>query len=432
MSAPKHTLPVLSLVVGACLLPLGATLFPHVFWPGKGKPVQDGDLRPELLELASKANAFFILESGAKRMQWPRENRPQIDGMAESNPRWAWDPNLATDLLARNQGFLEVLDKALAVGKLQVLAPPTNDGYDKYLSRWSEFAMLASIQSAVHFREGREPEALELACKLIDLGHLYENSGGAEWHYRAGWTAKKSGLARLRQMVARTTLPVGRWKAVLKRLETEGADEKSLTNVFKVLYQVRVRVVDDLGVGKFPGTNETSGLIRFLGRTVGLPALNVGSTKDLFAQSTRVGLKGIHRHFSELSSSELPDFSSPATVRTVLRGNAFGEFWYTAFEPPTGRILSAKCRENATMTGTRLVIALHCYHSEHGALPDSLEALVPEYFDHVPLDDFDGKPFRYSRAKRIVYSVESDLVDAGGRGFERGRETSDLVFELGF
>ena len=108
-----------ALVVGACLLPLGVTLFLHVIWPGKGKPVYDRDLTPERIELVPKANAFYVLEKGAKRLHWPEENRPQIAGMAESNPRWEWSTELATNLLARNQAALAVLDEVLALGKLQ-------------------------------------------------------------------------------------------------------------------------------------------------------------------------------------------------------------------------------------------------------------------------------------------------------------------------
>jgi len=213
-----------ALVVGACLLPLGVTLFLHVIWPGKGKPVYDRDLTPERIELVPKANAFYVLEKGAKRLHWPEENRPQIAGMAESNPRWEWSTELATNLLARNQAALAVLDEVLALGKLQIPTPPTFDDDDRYLSGWGGIAMLASIRSAVLFREGREPEAVDLALKLIDLGHLYQNCDGLETHYRWGRTAKKNGLARLRQMVGQTTLPPDRWKAILKRLAADGAD----------------------------------------------------------------------------------------------------------------------------------------------------------------------------------------------------------------
>jgi hypothetical protein len=39
----------------------------------------------------------------------------------------------------------------------------------------------------------------------------------------------------------------------------------------------------------------------------------------------------------------------------------------------------------------------------------------------VPPDDFDGKPLRYSREKKCVYSVGEDLRDSGGHSKEGAR-----------
>jgi hypothetical protein len=245
MGGQRQTIPVVCMMILCCLVPLLGSIFLLVFWPTKAKPIDDRDLKPERLGLAQKDSAFFILQEGAQRLRWPQENRPQIAGMAENNPRWPWNPDLARNLMASNQAVLGVIEQVLAVGRIEVPAPKTIDDDYSYLSGWGGITMLVSIQSALLFRDGHEQEALDLACKLVDLGHLFENSGGVEYHYRR-------------------------------------------------------------------------------------------------------------------------------------------------------------------------------------------DALVPEYFDHVPADDFDGKPFRYSRAKRIVYSVERDLVDDGGQKSESGKKTYDLVFELGF
>lgn len=60
------------------------------------------------------------------------------------------------------------------------------------------------------------------------------------------------------------------------------------------------------------------------------------------------------------------------------------------------------------------MVALRCYKSKTGELPDGLEALVPEYLREVPADPFDGKPLRYSRDKRLIYSTEGKLRDRDG------------------
>ena len=51
---------------------------------------------------------------------------------------------------------------------------------------------------------------------------------------------------------------------------------------------------------------------------------------------------------------------------------------------------------------------------------------MPEYIEAVPLDDFDGQPMRYSKPKRVIYSVGEDLQDDGGD------EEKDIIYKIGF
>ena len=61
-----------------------------------------------------------------------------------------------------------------------------------------------------------------------------------------------------------------------------------------------------------------------------------------------------------------------------------------------------------------------------GKLPETLDALVPEYIDAVPADDFDGQPMRYSPEKKLIWSVNENLEDDGGDDFW------DIIFEIEF
>jgi hypothetical protein len=60
----------------------------------------------------------------------------------------------------------------------------------------------------------------------------------------------------------------------------------------------------------------------------------------------------------------------------------------------------------------RLVVACRFYEIRHGRLPETLDALVPEFLSEVPRDPFDGKPFRYLPGKAVVYSIGEDLKDS--------------------
>ncbi len=62
-------------------------------------------------------------------------------------------------------------------------------------------------------------------------------------------------------------------------------------------------------------------------------------------------------------------------------------------------------------------IALKRYQLRHGRLPETLDALVPEFISSVPIDCMDGKPVKY-RLKpdggSVLYSVGEDGIDGGG------------------
>ena len=100
--------------------------------------------------------------------------------------------------------------------------------------------------------------------------------------------------------------------------------------------------------------------------------------------------------------------------RTWLDGNAMGVRLYGILTPAMADVLEQKCKEASAVAATRVLIALKAFKVQKGRLPETLDELVPEYLDAVPLDDFDGKPLRYNAEKKVIYSVGKDLRDDGG------------------
>ncbi|MHB8900485.1 MAG: hypothetical protein ACYC6Y_17165 [Thermoguttaceae bacterium] len=82
-------------------------------------------------------------------------------------------------------------------------------------------------------------------------------------------------------------------------------------------------------------------------------------------------------------------------------------------------VLGVRDRQQAK---TRLLIAelaLRSHQLEHGALPDQLGELVPEFLAELPVDPFDpeGRPLRYVRTAggHVLYSIGYDGNDDEGR-----------------
>jgi hypothetical protein len=75
-------------------------------------------------------------------------------------------------------------------------------------------------------------------------------------------------------------------------------------------------------------------------------------------------------------------------------------------------------------------IAIKRYQLRHGNPPPSLEALIPEYFAAIPIDDMDGQPVRYHLKPGggfILYSVGQDGVDDHGDASMAAGETSSGI-----
>jgi hypothetical protein len=76
-------------------------------------------------------------------------------------------------------------------------------------------------------------------------------------------------------------------------------------------------------------------------------------------------------------------------------------------------------RENEGIAHQRLVLtmlAVESFQNDHGKLPESLDELVPKYFEEVPEDPFTGSELEFRRKEKgyVIYSVGPDRENNGG------------------
>ncbi len=78
-------------------------------------------------------------------------------------------------------------------------------------------------------------------------------------------------------------------------------------------------------------------------------------------------------------------------------------------------------------------VAIRLYEVDHGQRPESLAELVPDYLPHMLEDPFteDGQALRYlpNAAHPVVYSIDANRVDDGGRAANQRRD-GDIAFFL--
>ena len=64
----------------------------------------------------------------------------------------------------------------------------------------------------------------------------------------------------------------------------------------------------------------------------------------------------------------------------------------------------------------RLAVAAARHRADHGAYPEHLTALTPDYIDTIPVDPFDDKPLKMAVTAEhvVIYSVGTNMVDERG------------------
>ncbi len=146
--------------------------------------------------------------------------------------------------------------------------------------------------------------------------------------------------------------------------------------------------------------------------------IHLNRTIHSAAKITRETLKAIDQ--GQLSLPPSNTGSSNLGLNTNYHGRKLIREHFSTWETILGISLQLDAKKSAT------ILALNCelYRRKHGDLPDTLDDLVPDYIKAVPADPFDGKPLRYDKKKKIIYSVGENQKDDGGN------ENHDTVFKL--
>jgi hypothetical protein len=251
-------------------------------------------------------------------------------------------------------------------------------------------------------------------------------------HYLVGAAIKTRGLFRIQQMIADTTLDETNLIQLIQDLDVFKTNKKGFEAALQVEYQMQADYLDNYAAGKIP--METNSISKEYLISFGLiPVFNPTKTKMEFAQSARVVRNNFSKPFGEVPWSNLPDAKTNISIfERLISGNAIGDILFEMSEPVFKNTSLRKSRENVSVTATQLLLALKIYQMRNNKLPESLSQLVPEFFSQVPVDDFDGKPFRYLPDKKIIYSVGPDLKDSGGKEREKHSDDYDLPFKIDF
>lgn len=100
--------------------------------------------------------------------------------------------------------------------------------------------------------------------------------------------------------------------------------------------------------------------------------------------------------------------------------------------PAVKAAVTAKERQHQNDASLLTTLDLLAYRQPSGQFPESLNSLVPEFTESVPMDLFSGRPLQYRRTVTgfELYSVGPNETDDEGRTFDDEPRGDDLTVRL--
>jgi len=379
------------------------------------------DFVVERMPVPEEDNAYTWLVQATNVMVWPDEGVPiseLLDG--ETNA-----PGLVAELVATNAEMFAFVDKAV---DCPVCHPPEITSFDTllpYLSKWRNIGRLMALKATQERGAGNLADSARTTASLIRFADLLQRDAECLINYLVGIAILDLGMTQARDLVGMEEISAEELDPLLRALADMSPFHPGLIRAIKVEYRVTSKLIGefgtrDLGLNEFAGLSETPS---FLTKGKGIPRyfFQPNRTRQLLAETYRNMIENAPRNYADMDITSFED--APVSRLRMLKPNAVGHILQRLLLPAFDSMLERKCRAQCMATGTRLVIACKAYEQRNGALPETLAALVPLYFSAAPIDPYDGKPFRYLPARRIVYSVGVDLEDANGSSDLRPGET---------
>jgi len=270
-----------------------------------------------------------------------------------------------------------------------------------YLAPWRSMARVLTAQGKWYETQEMYPEAMENYLDTARLG-MAAGSDGPLINGLVGIAITTIGLESLNTSINKYDDPE-LLRDALKTLTDVADREAPLSRIFE--YEFRKADNTDLsdpGILGNPPPNSVINQISFL----------KGVTGGFYNLKGRIDQIRFRRNIGEYWDQFLSVVDRPVSEFEKLRPIPPSDPLSQMVIPPE-MAFTAFGKKAAILDGSRISIALRLHRLEHGTYPESLDTLVPEYLDVLPLDPFTQKDFHYEKGEDDfrLYSYYYNQVD---------------------
>lgn len=365
-------------------------------------PPDVSDLAVETVEVPDEDNGYVYFERTVDSFDWPEDDR-QTDSILFKGQ---WDEEYVTGLLSRNAQTLARVRQGLACREYQPREEPKLEA-PKLPYMWlPRIAKLMALETVREKRAGRVRSAWESCldrCRLFSLSAICPR-GVVE--YAVSSTALCRALDEINQLLVESAAQEKELVRLSEALDNVGSLDQGMVRAIKEESQLIAEVIDSPGSGR-ARRSLFSGYV-----------FQPNRTKRMCAEFFRAGIQVASQPYAQVRVSEFEALPQSEIQRRLLclRRNGAGRILVGSIVSANTIMgpVRARCLARSRLDGLRLVVACRLYEIRYGRLPETLDALVPEFLREVPRDPFDGKPFRYLPEKAVVYSVGRDMRDSSG------------------
>lgn len=427
-----------------------AAILMYVEIAGRDIPPPDtSDLVLERTEVPAEQNAYTYFASATNLLYWPTNATAIVDWL-DGKPV---DEGSLRKFLDRNTNMVETIDQG--VGR-RIYQPPEVVSFETMLPHLMFLRNMGRVM-AIQARHERLAEdyasAVQTCSELLKYGNLIQKDAGGLIEYLVGIAILDLGLTQAQDLAYDKGIPQEELARLSEMMAGLGPFDSGFIRSMKVEYRVSIAALEQIRLEKF-GAKECDAfgfgdwkIVSMLrARGIRSYVFQPNRTKLLLAEPLRRGIRNAPRCYAAIGKMEQgkEDMPENGFFQMIARPNMIGNVLVELFSPSIDSAIERKCRKECTVVATRLLVVCNAFKKKEGKMPDSLQSLVPTYLASVPVDPYDGKPFRYSASKGIVYSVGKDLKDSGGslKLMDGEREckgngpavsrwkTEDVVFEI--
>ena len=399
------------------------------------EPPDDRDLQSRAVEIPSRENAWAYYVLAVNAVDMSEQDEERLYELEETDEASAV---VLDELVEKNALAFEYYRQAIAAPRSQapILASYNEDlGIEDVYT--GDLLTLVYKDFRRRFFDAEELEALKEALEMAQLGSKLMHSHGIGHFYSEGTYVLYYGLDEIIKLVAQSDLPAEQLRSFSGALGTLYDDGSGLAGALREDYPLLAAHLLEITNIEIAEDEEIPAFLRKLGELVERQAANayhINRMRTDLVESLRPLIANAGRPLSEmpleiLSEAENMGFSDGLSA---IRPKGMSRLMVLQMLPFLRDPIEEKCETNSLIAIAQATLALKLYHIEHGALPASLNELVPEYLDRVPLDDMDGQPLRYDPARKILYSIGLDLVDTGGSDPEIGYDGDDPAWSVDF